>query len=97
MAAHDSYSSYYLINNDLKITKEHPVYVHRNNEWSWIDSSEIEIGDGLLGLDGKITPVETKTFLEEHIDVVTLNVEDIDNYYAGKVPVLIHNVEVVKT
>ena len=95
-ASSNYYTSYYLINEDLKITKEHPVYILRNDVWSWIDSSEIMIGDELLGLDGKFILVESKTYLEERIDVITLNVEDVDCYFAGKEPVLVHNIELEK-
>jgi len=93
MVKPDWYKEYYVFNEDLKITTAHPIYTLRNDEWAWMDASEILVGDSLLGLEGKIIPVDTKTFVEQRIDVIAIDVEDIDNYYAGTDPILVHNVQ----
>jgi hypothetical protein len=93
----DIYSSYYIVNNDIKITKKHKFFASVDGIiWGWIDSSELKIGDKLLDIDKNIIEVESIEHILEPLQVVTLNVEDIDNYFAGQSHILLHNNEVVK-
>ena len=88
-----SYSFYYFINNDIKITVSHPILINKENTdiWSWVDTPFIEVGDNLKGTDKKIIKVESVEKINESIEVIILDVEEIDNYFAGKDPIVVHN------
>lgn len=88
-----SYHQYFIINNDIRITKAHPMFVNQlgTDTWNWIDTPHIQVGDKLKGLDGSIIEVQSYAVVNDFIEVVTLDVENIDNYFAGQTPVLVHN------
>ena len=41
----DSYSQYYLINNRLKVTFEHPIFVKRNDAYLFVQAENLLVGD----------------------------------------------------
>ena len=92
-----SYHQYFIINNDIRITKAHPIFVNQagTDTWNWIDTPYIKVGDKLKGVDGSTIEVTSYEVVNDFIEVVTLDVENIDNYFAGQTPVLVHN-DVVK-
>jgi len=89
----DYYSSYYHINNDIKITKSHPLFIKKasTNLWGWIDSPDIQVGDIMLGKDRSEIIIESIDYVQETLEVVTLDTEETDNYFAGNNPILVHN------
>ena len=89
---HDTYNKYFHINDDLRITTNHRIMVKVDSEWSWMYADDICVGDYLLGQDGEIL-VTSIEYVIAPLDVVTMDVEDIDNYFAGETPVVVHNVE----
>jgi len=93
----DFYPEYYIINNDIKITKAHHFFARHENskQWGWIDSPELVVGDYLLHEDGSHIRVNSIEFIQDRLDVVTIDVEDTDTYLAGGNSVLVHN-EIVK-
>ena len=86
----DYYDSYYLINNTLKVTWEHPFFVLRNGNYSFKQTQELEIGDKVLNSAFNFTTIQTKVLLNEALETVNLNVEPYDVYFAGNL--LVHNV-----
>lgn len=82
-------SEYYRINDRINITSEHPIFIKRYDVWKWIKASEIYEGDIMLNIDDDEIVVFTNEIKNETLDVILLNVEDIDNYYANGI--LVHN------
>jgi hypothetical protein len=88
----DAYSSYYLINNDIKITKQHRFFASTDAiTWTWIDSTDLKVGDKLLDIDKNIIEITSKLYIQEALHVVVLDVETTDNYFVGQSNILIHN------
>ncbi|CAH0198674.1 polymorphic toxin-type HINT domain-containing protein [Chryseobacterium sp. Bi04] len=75
--------------NDTEIscTPEHPFYVRG----SWIEAKDLTKGMPLTTLDGKISPVESITFLDEKVKVYNFEVEGNHNYYVSEKGILVHN------
>ena len=87
----DSYKEYYIINEDIKITKAHPLFIKQNDVYGWVDSPDINIGDFMINQDGEEVEITSIEFIPEELNVITMNVEEIDNYFAGNSRVLVHN------
>jgi hypothetical protein len=88
----DFYTSYYLINNDIKVTKMHKFFASTDGlTWGWIDSSDLQVGNKLLDVNKNIIEIASKLYIQEALDVIVLNVEQTDNYFAGQSNILIHN------
>jgi hypothetical protein len=52
-AQFDSFPDYYIINDDIHITKKHPLLANKQGTdiWSWIDAPDLEVGDRIRGID----------------------------------------------
>lgn len=89
-AKHSIYSEYILVNTKLKITKEHPILINRIGIWEWRRAEHVKVGDKIRGSSSEdtITSVEV---IEDSVNVVTLDVEYSDTYYADGI--LVHNVD----
>jgi hypothetical protein len=85
-----TYSSYWIINSDLRITDEHSLLVEQNGVWKWLWASEMLEGDRVLGVDGPIEVVSLVK-MDKEIRVAIFDVEDDDVYFAGRTPILVHN------
>jgi len=92
-AKKDYYSSYYVVNNDIKITIKHAMFVKNKDTgiWGWYDVDRIRVGDSLFGHDGKEVKIDSILYKKERLDVVMLDVEEVDTYFAGNSKVLVHN------
>lgn len=84
-----TYRQHYLI-NDLRITTDHHLLVKREGTWAWILSQDVQVGDMLLTQEGE-QEVTVFELVQEPLETIVLNVEPYDCYFAGTVPVLIHN------
>jgi len=60
---HHRRSSHFVINDDLRITNDHPVLVQQENETRWLRAQEVEVGMRLRGLDQVVT-VERIEYIE---------------------------------
>ena len=82
----EMYGDYYLIiNNQLKVTINHPLYV--NGEWK--NAGEIQIGDKLQNNKGKTIIVTSIKKIYKKVPTYNLEVENNHNYYADGI--LVHN------
>ena len=70
---------YYIINNNLKVTSNHPMWVDR--EWKQV--KDIVIGDKLTNLDGIEVDIETIEQVDDIITTYNFEVENVHNYYAN--------------
>lgn len=90
VAYNASYTQYWKINNDVCITQDHPVLVRKNQQWGWYDVTDVKVGDFLKGTDGVIE-IKSIDHIKENLNVVVLDVEPYDNYFAGHEPIVVHN------
>ena len=87
--------SYWNINDGfLKVTSEHPLYVKNGETWSWKTPVEIEKSMSgntieLLNNNGTTTTISTLEKVVGEVEVVNIDVEPLDVYFAGGV--LVHN------
>lgn len=77
--------SYLIINNELKVTDIHPIFV--DNKWK--QAKAIELGDKLLNEKGREVVVESLKIKRETTEVYNLEIEGYETYFAGGV--YVHN------
>jgi PKD repeat protein len=78
-------NSYLIINNLLKVTDNHPIFVNNN----WIDADEIKIGDKLRDINDMEITVKSIEKIRETVPTYNLEVEKYHTYYAENI--LVHN------
>jgi len=82
-------SRYYVINDKLKITLDHVIFVYRDNKYIWDYVKSLEIGDKLIKKDfvlEEITKIDEK---EDEITIYSLNLKGYYNYLCDGY--LLHN------
>lgn len=79
-----------VLNEMYKSSPSHPYLIKRDGIWQWADASSVVVGDYLHGQDGDVEVTKADT-INETLVVKRINVENIDTFYAGEVPVLNHN------
>jgi hypothetical protein len=91
-----TYPQYYIVNNDIRITKKHPFLATKKDSgiWSWIDPPDLQIGDYIKGIDNFIE-VTSVVQINESLTVISMDVEEKDTYFAGNTPMVVHN-DIVK-
>jgi hypothetical protein len=77
-------NGYYIINNQIKVTGEHPFYA--NNQW--IKVKDLKVGDLLFNGTSNIK-INSIDYIEKETEVYNLFVKDHNNYFAQGV--LVHN------
>lgn len=87
----NNYTSYYLFNNVLKATYEHPILIDRAGTKSFERAEDVVIGDSFFNSSGIWMEVTSKELITENIQVANPDMEPIDNYYANGY--LVHNTQ----
>lgn len=77
----NSTEQYYIINDILKITPEHLLFVKKNNIYEWYSAKNIKIGYELLNSENKFIKVENIKKVDEKVDVYNIKIEGTMNYY----------------
>lgn len=83
------FTSYFFINGKLKITFEHPLLINRNGNYFFSRANDIVVGDLMLDAINGWTSVDTKEQINTTVNVVNINVESQDTYFAEGI--LVHN------
>lgn len=83
------YSYYFLINEKLKITFEHPLLVLRDGVYAFLRANNIIVGDKILHYTLGLQDVVSKQRIDQTVNVVNINVESQDTYFAENI--LVHN------
>ena len=91
----DYYENYYLINETLKVTYEHPFFVLRDGRYQFKTTVSLIPGDKLFKSNNEFETIESIEFINETLETVNLNVEDLDVYFGGGY--LMHNVHAKRT
>jgi hypothetical protein len=89
----DWYKDYYVINDRIKTTYEHPFFVKRDSKYTFETTADLQVGDEFLTDTSGSFLFETITSIEkidEELETVNINCEPHDVYFAGGV--LVHNV-----
>ena len=81
---------HYVINNKLKITFEHPIFIKRDNEYKFLKTEDVVVGDMMYNLDGTWEMIEEKIRVDELDEFISLDVETNDTYFANNI--LVHNI-----
>ncbi|HEC82099.1 MAG TPA: hypothetical protein ENI42_06745, partial [Thermoplasmatales archaeon] len=76
---------YLIINNRLKVTPEHSLYVNGN----WKNAWAIKIGDNLYDINGSKIPVCSIQKVYKKVPTYNLEIERYHTYYANNI--LVHN------
>jgi hypothetical protein len=77
-----STEQYYIINDELKITPEHLLFVKKNDIYEWYSAKNIKIGYELLNSENKFIKVESIEEVNKRADVYNIKIEGTMNYYA---------------
>lgn len=81
---------YYLINNSLKITNEHPVLVKKGGDTiTWEQIRYLRVGNFIFNSNLEWVEVTSIEHVFEDVATGNLDVEQVDNYFAGGI--LVHN------
>ena len=80
---------YYLINNKLKITKDHIVMAKRDQTYYWTKVEKLLIDDYLFTELNIFERIESIIIVKEKVKVFNLEVNRVFNYFANSY--LIHN------
>jgi len=85
---HGSYHHHYVINDIMKVTFEHHLFVRRRGVWSFRQARRIMAGDYFWDGEKRVLIESVKCF-DEAMPMVTMDVEETDVYFAHGV--LVHN------
>lgn len=81
---------YYLINNNLKITNEHPVLVKKGGDTiTWEMIRYLKAGNCIFNSNLEWVEVTSIEHIFEDVQTGNLDVEQVDNYFAAGI--LVHN------
>jgi hypothetical protein len=87
---YDYMNGYYSINNGyLKVTAEHDLFAYSKGNWGWRTPKELSEGMLLLNFLGEMAKVESIEWVPGEVEVINIDVEPLDVYFAGGV--LVHN------
>ena len=73
---------YYIINDKLKVTPEHLLFISRNDKYEWYPAKNLKKGFYLLTSTNIFEKIETIELVEERTKVFNLKLDGIMNYYA---------------
>jgi len=80
-------NSYLIINQNLKVTSNHPLYVNGK----WIPAGKTIIGDNLQNIKGVTIPILSIEKVNKRVPTYNLEVETYHTYFAEDI--LVHNKE----
>ena len=86
--------TYMIVNEQLTCTEPHPFLAERDGLWQWIRANALVVGDNLYGINGSSIAVTSLKTVEGVLEVVNVDAETSDTYYAGKIDgvyILNHN------
>ena len=98
----DFADTYYVINDEIKVTGEHPFFVKvpegfylptkgQSSEefWAWEYVRNLEVGQVMYDKDMNEVPIDSIEEIEEEIEIVNIDVDTNNTYFAEGI--LVHN------
>ena len=73
---------YYTINDKLRVTPEHLLFIRKNGKYEWYPAKNIKKGYYLLTSKNIFEKIESLELVEERTKVYNLKLDGIMNYYA---------------
>jgi len=86
-----TFKGYFNINNILKVTADHCIFVKQNNKWGFKKVWTLNTNDKMYSLSGEEINIDSIIFVDEWINVCLIDVEEIDNYFISDLNILVHN------
>ena len=87
---YDSVNNYFLINETIKVTGEHVLFIKRDTIWKYRRVWQIQQHDKMYDINKNEVNIASITEVPNTwIDVCIIDVEDVDNYFAANI--LSHN------
>ena len=90
----DSYSWYYILNEKVHATYEHPFLILRGDTYSWERADDILEGDFLVTNNLVLEKVWRKQRVDQEVQTYNFNVEDADTYIVENI--VTHNAGEIK-
>ena len=78
-----------IINDNIKVSTEHPLWVFSNDTWKWDYTPNISIGCKLVNTNKEEVNVDSIEQIPESLEAGWINVEDVDTCFIQNV--LVHN------
>jgi hypothetical protein len=85
----NSFSQYYVFNNLLKATYEHPIFIKRDNVCMFQMAENLVIGDYFFNSNNEFEIISSIDIIDEPIQTININIEENDVYFADGI--LVHN------
>jgi len=91
-------SSYYILNNDIKVTPGHVMLIFKQSSstWQWVLVSDIAIGDLMYDNTGNTVAITSMVTMSDTITVYNIDVENVDTFYVNMNNdlVVVHNASI---
>lgn len=85
----NSFSQYYVFNNKLRATYEHPIFIKRGDDYKFECAENITIGDYMFTSNNEFELISSIDIIDENVQTININIEENDVYFADGV--LVHN------
>jgi hypothetical protein len=89
-----TWSSYYLINDKIKVTYEHHILMQKGEIWSFKDVQSLSIGDHILDDDLNVVEVTSLDNVFESVPAVSITLDIYDVYFVEGLTA--HNILYIK-
>lgn len=83
------FNQYYIINNNLKLTYEHPVFIKRAEVCMFTQTSGLVLGDYIFKDNGEFEIISSIDIIDEYVQTINIDIEENDVYFANGI--LVHN------
>ena len=80
---------YYILNDTLKITGEHYIFIKRDVEYYWIEVHNLKLGDYLYKKEGIFKKLISIELINEYVEVYSIETNAYYNYFVEDY--LVHN------
>ena len=82
--------TYYFINESIKVTAEHPIFIKRDNKWKWRLIDTLVVDDKMFDLNqNEININSIETITNDTITIATIDVGTVNTYFVNNI--LAHN------
>ena len=73
---------YFILNDTLKITGEHYIFIKRAVEYTWIEVQNLKLGDYLYKKDGTFEKIISFELINDYVEVYSIETNSYYNYFA---------------
>ena len=85
----NSFNQYYVFNNRLRATYEHPIFIKRGDVCMFERAENVTIGDCMFTSDNEFEIISSIDIIDESVQTININIEENDVYFADGI--LVHN------